>query len=62
MKQKRWLSTVLAGTMTLSLAACGGGGNGAEDRVAESDLIDMDNYYEDVAGAVSAGRKDLRDP
>ena len=29
MNRKRWLSAVLAGTMTLSLAACRGGANGA---------------------------------
>ena len=38
MKQKRWLSAVLAGTMTLSLTACGGGGNGAQDRDSGNSL------------------------
>ena len=38
MNQKRWLSAVLAGTMTLSLTACGGGGNGAQDRDSGNSL------------------------
>ena len=36
MNRKRWLSAVLAGTMTLSLAACGGGANGAGGKGKDS--------------------------
>ena len=43
MKQKRWLSAVLAGTMTLSLTACGGGGNGAQDRDSGNSLTVANN-------------------
>ncbi len=36
MNRKRWLSAVLAGTMTLSLAACRGGANGAGGKGKDS--------------------------
>lgn len=36
MNRKRWLSAVLAGTMTLSLSACGGGANGAGGKGKDS--------------------------
>lgn len=36
MNRKRWLSAVLVGTMTLSLAACRGGANGAGGKGKDS--------------------------